>query len=156
MIIQICVGSACHLKGSPDIIELLTQAIKENEHRRAFFIYSRQKLITQKNSLKPGPPPKPKSDKPKTIVDLPPPWTPQQRKKLSPTQVEEKLTEQKENVKWMKQFIMPQFTKRVFFHIDQREKLRQKSVECDIAPMSVIMLAPVVEKPDIISKQAST
>ena len=31
MIIQIWVGSACHLKGSPDIIELLTQAIKENE-----------------------------------------------------------------------------------------------------------------------------
>lgn len=30
MIIQICVGSSCHLKGSPEIVELLTEAIKEN------------------------------------------------------------------------------------------------------------------------------
>ncbi len=30
MNIQICVGSACHLKGSSDIIELLTQAVKDN------------------------------------------------------------------------------------------------------------------------------
>lgn len=27
MIIQICVGSSCHLKGSPEIVELLTEAI---------------------------------------------------------------------------------------------------------------------------------
>ena len=30
MIIQICVGSACHIKGSPDIVELLQNAV--NEH----------------------------------------------------------------------------------------------------------------------------
>ena len=30
MVIQICVGSSCHLKGSSEIIELLTKAI--NEH----------------------------------------------------------------------------------------------------------------------------
>ena len=29
MIIQICVGSSCHLKGSPEIVDLLTKAIKE-------------------------------------------------------------------------------------------------------------------------------
>ena len=29
MIIQICVGSSCHLKGSPDIIELLQKAVEE-------------------------------------------------------------------------------------------------------------------------------
>ena len=29
MIIQICVGSSCHLKGSQDIIELLQKAITE-------------------------------------------------------------------------------------------------------------------------------
>ncbi len=29
MIIQVCVGSSCHLKGSSEIIELLQQAIKE-------------------------------------------------------------------------------------------------------------------------------
>ncbi len=29
MIIQICVGSSCHLKGSPEIIELLQKAIDE-------------------------------------------------------------------------------------------------------------------------------
>lgn len=27
MIIQICVGSSCHLKGSPEIVELLTESI---------------------------------------------------------------------------------------------------------------------------------
>ena len=27
MIIQICVGSSCHLKGSPEIIELLEKAV---------------------------------------------------------------------------------------------------------------------------------
>ena len=29
MIIQICVGSSCHLKGSAEIIELLQKSIKE-------------------------------------------------------------------------------------------------------------------------------
>ncbi len=35
MIIQICVGSSCHLKGSPEIVDLLTKAVEyhhlENE-----------------------------------------------------------------------------------------------------------------------------
>ena len=30
MNIQICVGSACHLKGSPEIVELLQKAVEEN------------------------------------------------------------------------------------------------------------------------------
>lgn len=30
MIIQICVGSSCHLKGSERLVELFTQAIAEN------------------------------------------------------------------------------------------------------------------------------
>jgi NADH:ubiquinone oxidoreductase subunit E len=30
MIIQVCVGSSCHLKGSPEIVELLEGAIAEN------------------------------------------------------------------------------------------------------------------------------
>ena len=29
MIIQVCVGSSCHLKGSPEIIELLQKAVDE-------------------------------------------------------------------------------------------------------------------------------
>ncbi len=29
MIIQICVGSSCHLKGSPEIVELLKKAVEE-------------------------------------------------------------------------------------------------------------------------------
>ena len=29
MIIQICVGSSCHLKGSPEIVELLQKAVEE-------------------------------------------------------------------------------------------------------------------------------
>lgn len=29
MIIQICVGSSCHLKGSPEIVELLQNAVAE-------------------------------------------------------------------------------------------------------------------------------
>ncbi len=31
MIIQICVGSSCHLKGSPEIVNLITEAIKEHK-----------------------------------------------------------------------------------------------------------------------------
>ena len=31
MIIQICVGSSCHLKGSEDMIELLKQAIATHD-----------------------------------------------------------------------------------------------------------------------------
>ena len=31
MIIQICVGSSCHLKGSPEIVELLTKALEDNK-----------------------------------------------------------------------------------------------------------------------------
>ena len=31
MIIQICVGSSCHLKGSPEIVELLTKAVEEHK-----------------------------------------------------------------------------------------------------------------------------
>ena len=30
MIIQVCIGSACHLKGSPEIVELLQKAVNEN------------------------------------------------------------------------------------------------------------------------------
>ena len=30
MVIQVCVGSSCHLKGSYEIVELLTKAIQDN------------------------------------------------------------------------------------------------------------------------------
>ena len=30
MIIQVCVGSSCHLKGSPEIVELLQKAVEEH------------------------------------------------------------------------------------------------------------------------------
>ena len=30
MLIQVCVGSSCHIKGSPEIVELLTKAVEEN------------------------------------------------------------------------------------------------------------------------------
>ena len=30
IIVQICVGSSCHLKGSPEIVELLQQAVAEH------------------------------------------------------------------------------------------------------------------------------
>ena len=30
MIIQICVGSSCHIKGSPEIVELFQNAVAEN------------------------------------------------------------------------------------------------------------------------------
>lgn len=30
MIIQVCVGSSCHLKGSPEIIELLQKAVADH------------------------------------------------------------------------------------------------------------------------------
>ena len=30
MIIQICVGSSCHLKGSPEIVELFQKAVEQN------------------------------------------------------------------------------------------------------------------------------
>lgn len=30
MIIQICVGSSCHLKGSPEVVELLNKAVEEH------------------------------------------------------------------------------------------------------------------------------
>ena len=33
MLIQICVGSSCHIKGSPEIVELLTKAVEENNLR---------------------------------------------------------------------------------------------------------------------------
>ena len=29
MLIQVCVGSSCHLKGSPEIVELLQKAVEE-------------------------------------------------------------------------------------------------------------------------------
>ena len=28
MLVQICVGSACHIKGAPEIIEMLTKAVE--------------------------------------------------------------------------------------------------------------------------------
>ncbi|MBQ8807998.1 MAG: (2Fe-2S) ferredoxin domain-containing protein [Clostridia bacterium] len=31
MLIQICVGSSCHIKGSAEIVELLTKAVEENK-----------------------------------------------------------------------------------------------------------------------------
>lgn len=29
MIIQICIGSACHLKGSPEVVELLQKSVEQ-------------------------------------------------------------------------------------------------------------------------------
>lgn len=29
MVIKICVGSSCHLKGSPEIVDLLTKAVED-------------------------------------------------------------------------------------------------------------------------------
>lgn len=29
MLVQICVGSSCHIKGSPEIVELLTKSVEE-------------------------------------------------------------------------------------------------------------------------------
>lgn len=34
MIIQVCVGSSCHLKGSAKIVELLRRAVEENHLER--------------------------------------------------------------------------------------------------------------------------
>lgn len=34
MIIQVCVGSSCHLKGSMDIVSLLKKAIEDNHLER--------------------------------------------------------------------------------------------------------------------------
>lgn len=31
MIVQICVGSSCHLKGSADIVQLLQQAVQQHQ-----------------------------------------------------------------------------------------------------------------------------
>ncbi len=30
MLIQICVGSSCHIKGSPEIVELLSKAVEDH------------------------------------------------------------------------------------------------------------------------------
>lgn len=30
MVIQICVGSSCHLKGAPELVELLQKAVADN------------------------------------------------------------------------------------------------------------------------------
>ena len=32
MVVQVCVGSSCHLKGSADIVELLQKAIEEGNY----------------------------------------------------------------------------------------------------------------------------
>ena len=31
MIVQVCVGSSCHLKGSPEIVSLLKSAVEEHQ-----------------------------------------------------------------------------------------------------------------------------
>ena len=31
MMIEVCVGSSCHIKGSPEIVDLLNKAIEENK-----------------------------------------------------------------------------------------------------------------------------
>ena len=31
MVVQVCVGSSCHLKGSPEIVNLLQKAVEENK-----------------------------------------------------------------------------------------------------------------------------
>ena len=31
MIIEVCVGSSCHINGSPEIVDLLNKAIEENK-----------------------------------------------------------------------------------------------------------------------------
>lgn len=30
MVIQICIGSSCHLKGAPDIVEMIQKAVADN------------------------------------------------------------------------------------------------------------------------------
>jgi NADH:ubiquinone oxidoreductase subunit E len=31
MLIQVCVGSACHIKGAPEIVEMITSAIEQHK-----------------------------------------------------------------------------------------------------------------------------
>ena len=31
MLVQVCVGSSCHLKGSPEVVEFLSEAVAEHQ-----------------------------------------------------------------------------------------------------------------------------
>ena len=48
--IEVCVGSSCHIKGSPRIVELLQDKIKQNqlEERKSVRIFDFKKSKLQK------------------------------------------------------------------------------------------------------------
>ena len=48
MIVQVCVGSSCHIKGSPEIVELLQHYIKETDLEEEI----RKKLFTYEDIVK--------------------------------------------------------------------------------------------------------
>lgn len=93
--------------------------ISENSPRRIMFEYSLNKMRTQKRKGKSEKPPKKK-----IIIELPPPW--KNKKKLSPRQIEDALSDQMSDVKWINQMVMPQFTRYTFGVLEKRDRLRQK------------------------------
>jgi hypothetical protein len=104
------------------------QDIRGNEARRAVFLYSLNKLRQSKGIKGPVYTAPKASDKPKVIIELPPPWrTPQRLKRLSTSQVNAMLTAQMADMKWINQLLIPQFVKRIFSQIDCRERVRGKN-----------------------------
>lgn len=66
-------------------------------------------------------------NKPKTIIDLPPPWDPKRKNSYSQSQIDELLANQISDMKWVKANIIPKFVKRFFLHIQNRETVREKN-----------------------------
>lgn len=108
--------------------------MKDNKFRRNYFKYRLAQVQAQKNSQpnpllteKPKPPDQNKSFKPKSIIDLPPPWKSKRKNSFSQSQIDEMIANQVNDMKWMKSNVIPKFLNKVFFHIQNRETVRDKN-----------------------------
>ena len=101
--------------------------MKENEQRRVAFSLTRDRMVLEhavrdgKGKKKEG------QETKKVIVELRQPWTASEGKRLSPTQMDERLADQLKDVQWVTQYVMPTFWRKVVNDIEQREKLRLRN-----------------------------
>ncbi|OHT09582.1 IQ calmodulin-binding motif family protein [Tritrichomonas foetus] len=113
------------------------QDLRNNEARRNYFNFRlsqvrEQKMIFLLNNIKSSLKQSGSSNEPrkrKTIIDLPQPWTQKKKNTYSQRQIEDFVSNQISDLKWVKQWITPKFTKKIFFDIKNRDEVRERNNE---------------------------
>lgn len=107
--------------------------MKQNDARRNYFNFRLNQIRLQK-SQQTLPLPKitdnsTKRNKPKQIIELPPPWGQKNKKSFSQAQLDDLISNQISDMKWIKTNITSKFITKIFTDIKNRQTIRDKCLE---------------------------